>query len=218
MNSGFICPRGLLLGLWSIFEMSELGSLISTAIYQLLIMVGVFGMIKFTPSYPSALGVVVNSLLRPPRKPPDKTKYKTWCSQRSLVSQTIVSYIAFVAIVEPASGFTQAKDSGRSFTIVPQFSSIATSSSISLSSIKLESRHHVPQPELQISDESANCYFTHLPEHSKANGACFRSLSLDAGVSLGHLFGAAEFGPFNDEVCPPSSGSSYPAELCNCIC
>ena len=66
MSSGFIYPRGLLLGFWSIFEMSELGSLISTAIYQLLITVSIFGTVKITPWDPSALGVVVNSLLRPP--------------------------------------------------------------------------------------------------------------------------------------------------------
>ena len=66
MISGFISPCGLLLGLWSNLEMSELGALISLAIYQLLIAVGIFGMIKITPSDPTALGVVVNSLLRPP--------------------------------------------------------------------------------------------------------------------------------------------------------
>ena len=74
MNSGFIFPRGLLLGLWSILEMSDLGALISMAIYQLLVAVAIFGIVGLIPSDPLALGVAVNTFKRPPQKPPDKSK------------------------------------------------------------------------------------------------------------------------------------------------
>ena len=201
----------------SLFGMFELEALISLALVVSIFIAIAFRGSGYSTLDQSFLGAVGFASIRPPRKPPDKTKYKTWRSQRSLVSRAIVSCIAFAAIVEQASGFTQDKDSGRSFTIAQQSASIAMSSSVSTLNVKLESKR-VPQlGKRQISDESASCYFSSLLKHSKAAGAYSQSPSLNAEVPLEHHFDAAEFGPFDDEVRPLSSGSSNPAELCNCI-